>query len=64
MAIRANPRTTVAGATGALSLLAGLAGSYHSGRVAPVLVGLVVKLALDVVAHALAADAKPPKEAP
>lgn len=56
--IRKNPRTTLAGIAGSLSLFAGMLGTYQGGKWWPVLLGIVLKGACDALAHALAADAK------
>jgi hypothetical protein len=54
----ANPRTTLAGLAGFISLLAGAVGTSTSGRWWPVLVGLVVSQFAQAAGHAMAADAR------
>ena len=58
--ILANPRTTIAGFVGLLSLVAGMLGTYTGGKWWPLLLGVALKGAADALAHALAADAQHP----
>jgi hypothetical protein len=55
---RKNFRTTLAGLVGGLSLLAGGVGTGLGGHWWPVLAGAVVNVLANMVAHALAADAR------
>jgi hypothetical protein len=53
---KANPRTTIAGIVGLLSLAAGMLATYKGGAWWPVLLGVAVKAAADALGHALAQD--------
>jgi hypothetical protein len=55
---RANPRTTMAGLAGFLSLVAGALGTYQGHQWWPLLLGAMAKAGADLIAHLLAADAK------
>ena len=54
---KSNPRTTIAGVAGLLSMLAGMLATYQGGALWLSLFGLALRGACDALGHALAADA-------
>jgi hypothetical protein len=59
-----NPKTTIAGLVGFLSLAGGILATYQGGSWWPVVIGVFIKGGADAVAHALAADAAAASSSP